>query len=56
MECELEHSRTTPDDSDKTRNDLLTEPYTPPIQTVVTNWDTGTMTWDNGAMIWRDIG
>ena len=27
MECELEHSRITPDDSDATRNDLLTEPY-----------------------------
>lgn len=27
MECELEHSRITPDDSDGTRNALLTEPY-----------------------------
>lgn len=27
MECELEHSRATPDDSDATRNALLTEPY-----------------------------
>lgn len=27
MECEQEHSRTTPDDSDATRNALLTEPY-----------------------------
>jgi head-tail adaptor len=27
MECELEHARTTPDDSDGTRNALLTEPY-----------------------------
>jgi hypothetical protein len=27
LECEQEHSRTTPDDSDETRNDLLTEPY-----------------------------
>jgi hypothetical protein len=27
MECELERSRTTPDDSDATRNALLTEPY-----------------------------
>jgi hypothetical protein len=27
MECELEHSRTTPDDGDGTRNALLTEPY-----------------------------
>ena len=27
MECEIEHSRITPDDSDGTRNALLTEPY-----------------------------
>jgi len=27
MECELEHSRTTPDDGNGTRNALLTEPY-----------------------------
>jgi hypothetical protein len=27
MECELEHIRTTPDDSHGTRNALLTEPY-----------------------------
>ena len=27
LECELEHSRITPDDSDGTRNALLTEPY-----------------------------
>jgi hypothetical protein len=27
MECELEHARTTPDDSDGTRNAMLTEPY-----------------------------
>lgn len=27
MECELEHSRPTVDDSDATRNALLTEPY-----------------------------
>jgi head-tail adaptor len=27
MECELEHSRTTSDDGDGTRNALLTEPY-----------------------------
>jgi head-tail adaptor len=27
MECELERSRITPDDSDGTRNALLTEPY-----------------------------
>jgi head-tail adaptor len=29
MECELEHSKTTPDDTDATRNAELTEPYTP---------------------------
>lgn len=27
MECEIEHARTTPDDSHGTRNALLTEPY-----------------------------
>jgi head-tail adaptor len=27
MECELEHARATPDDSDTVRNALLTEPY-----------------------------
>jgi head-tail adaptor len=27
MECELEHSRTLPDDADGTNNNLLTEPY-----------------------------
>lgn len=27
MECELEHARATPDDSDGTRNAMLTEPY-----------------------------
>lgn len=27
MECELEHARATPDDSDDTRNAMLTEPY-----------------------------
>jgi hypothetical protein len=27
MECELEHARATPDDSDTTRNARLTEPY-----------------------------
>lgn len=27
MECELEHVRITPDDTDATRNALLTEPY-----------------------------
>ena len=27
MECELEHSRTLPDDADTTMNEMLTEPY-----------------------------
>jgi hypothetical protein len=35
MECELEHSRVTPDDSDATRNALLTEPYS----NAITIWD-----------------
>ena len=41
MECELEHSRITPDDSDATRNDVLTEPYNP-----AATWDAGASTWD----------
>lgn len=41
LECELEHSRLTPDDSDQTRNDLLTEPYGTPIP-----WDNGDTVWD----------
>lgn len=53
MECELEHSRTTPDDSDDTRNKTLTEPYEPQLI-----WDDGgtAMTWDDGAntMVWID--
>lgn len=44
MECELEHSRTTPDDTDATRNRLLTEPYATPIQ-----WDDATTLWDDAA-------
>jgi hypothetical protein len=40
LECELERSRTTPDDSDATRNLLLTEPYSNVI------WDGGSTTWD----------
>jgi hypothetical protein len=49
MECELEHSRLTPDDSDATRNDLLTEPYS-----TVTTWDSAAMVWDGGSMTWND--
>jgi head-tail adaptor len=50
MECELEHSRTTPDDSDATRNDLLTEPYAGAIG--LTIWDDGATIWDDGATAW----
>ena len=53
MECELEHARHTPDDSDTTRNALLTEPYEPQV-----TWEDGDnlMTWDDGAhtMVWID--
>jgi head-tail adaptor len=53
MECEIEHSRPTPDDSDATRNDLLTEPYpvetfwdvTPPDKAPQSTWD-DTARWD----------
>jgi hypothetical protein len=41
MECELEHARMTPDDSDSTRNAMLTEPYS----TAATTWDDGGTTW-----------
>ena len=43
MECELEHARITHDDSDATRNDVLTEPYT--NDSLV--WDDGATAWDN---------
>jgi len=46
MECELEHARVTPDDSDATRNALFTEPY------LATAWDDGTTRWDDGATVW----
>jgi head-tail adaptor len=51
MECELEHSRITPDDSDATRNDLLTEPYdgsvaAPILPGAGTIWDDGATSWD----------
>jgi head-tail adaptor len=52
MECEIEHSRITPDDSDATRNDLLTEPYSGADLTGQTIWDDGATTWDGGATIW----
>ena len=55
MECELEHSRMTPDDSDATRNLYLTEPYPVPDENaIIVQWDNGAMTWDNGAMTWLD--
>ena len=53
MECELEHARPTPDDSDTTRNALLTEPYEPQV---IWEDDGNPMTWDDGAntMVWID--
>ena len=47
LECELERSRTLPDDADGTKNKLLTEPYEPLL------WDDAMMEWDNGAMVWQ---
>ena len=52
LECELEHSRMTPDDSDATRNELLTEPYAAAPTSDLTTWDDGATTWDDGATIW----
>jgi head-tail adaptor len=54
MECEIEHSRVVPDDSDATRNVWLTEPYTPSGATPAagTTWDDGDTTWDDGATRW----
>ena len=51
MECELEHSRTTPDDSDQTRDLMLTEPYkaSDPLA-----WDAGATDWDDRATLWWD--
>jgi len=51
MECELEHSRITPDDSDATRNRMLTEPY---LASVPVIWDDGATVWDDGATVWAD--
>jgi len=47
MECELEHSRITPDDSDAMRDMLLTEPYGGVGGDLV--WDDGTTSWDGPA-------
>lgn len=49
MECELEHARDTPDDSDATRNAMLTEPYMAP-----TVWDDRATTWDDSATTWAE--
>lgn len=43
MECELEHSRITADDSDATRNIVLVEPYS---NAAASTWDAGSSTWD----------
>lgn len=48
MECELEHSRPTPDDTEGTRNQLLTEPYTAVL------WDDQTTVWDDATTVWND--
>jgi head-tail adaptor len=52
MECELEHSRLVPDDSDMTRNLYLTEPYS----ALATIWDTAATEWDAGDTIWDPKG
>lgn len=49
MECELEHSRFVPDDSDAERNRLLTEPY--PAETA-SIWDGGASIWDLDQSKW----
>jgi head-tail adaptor len=49
MECELEHSRTVPDDSDQTNDALLTEPYS---WTSGTSWDNEMTTWDAPVTTW----
>jgi head-tail adaptor len=59
LECELEHSRITPDVSDQTRNRLLTEPYDgaaaiEPIDQSL--WDRGFTIWDDGNSVWDDTG
>jgi head-tail adaptor len=52
LECELEHSRVVPDDSDGARNLYLTEPYL----ALATIWDTATTEWDAGDTIWDPKG
>jgi len=52
LECELEHSRITPDDSDATRNRMLTEPYNSVVGPII--WDDGATVWDDGATVWAD--
>jgi hypothetical protein len=42
LECEFERSRFTRDDSDATRNDVLTEPF----GYAATLWDEGATSWD----------
>jgi hypothetical protein len=49
MECELEHSRITPDDSDAIRNALLTEPYDGAANVTPDVWDDGATVWDASA-------
>jgi len=51
MECELENARETPDDSDATRNEMLTEPY---HVADGLPWDDYATSWDDGATIWGD--
>jgi hypothetical protein len=52
MECEIEHSRVVPDDSDFTRNLYLTEPYS----ALATIWDAAQTEWDGGDTIWDARG
>lgn len=64
LECELEHSRSTPDDSDWTRNALLTEPYDgdaaapplpiPPVAGLPIGLEDGTGDWalEDGTGVW----
>jgi hypothetical protein len=55
MECEIEHSRVVPDDSDSTRDLYLTEPYSASgtvWMDATTIWDDGTVSWDDGTVIW----
>lgn len=47
LECELEHSRIAPDDSDATNNAILTEPYD------AVGWDNGGTSWDDRETVWQ---